>query len=141
MFKHVEVIDESKEETIVHVDVHEEEIVTIDIVDETTQTSETNVDENIISEIVDDSEQDNALSSKPFPVDNLKKFKCKMCDFASESKSDLKNHKKTIHNWCFLCFSSFMCQENLKDHFLKVHSKIEAELDLALGKAPRQDFI
>ena len=91
---------------MVHVDVHAEEIVTIDIVDETTQTSETNIDE-----IVEDSEQENTLSSKTIPVDNLKKFKCKMCDFASESKSDLKNHKKTSHNWCFLCFSSFMCQE------------------------------
>ena len=119
MFKHVDVIDVSKEETIVQVDVHAEEIVTIDIVDETTQTIETNIDEFVISEIVEDSEQDNALSSKTFTVDNLKKFKCKMCDFASESKSDLKNHKKTIHNWCFLCFFELYVSRKFKGPLLK----------------------
>ena len=40
---------------MVHVDVHAEEIVTIDIVDETTQTSETNIDEIVIGEIVEGS--------------------------------------------------------------------------------------
>ena len=64
-------------------------------------------------------------------------FKCKMCDFASARKIDLRNHMKTSHYWCFICFSTFTSQDKLKDHFFKVHSKKEGDLELVLGKAPR----
>ena len=57
------------------------------------------------------------------------------CNF--DYLSDVEdNHKKRIHNWCFICFSSFLCQENLKDHFIQLHSENEADLDLVVGKAP-----
>ena len=71
-----------------------------------------------------------AISDKDFP------FKCRMCDFASARKTELKNHKKTIHHWCFICFSSYTSQENLVNHFTNFHSTKQEDLDLALGKAP-----
>ena len=56
---------------------------------------------------------------------------------STSSDFDLNNHKKTIHHWCFICFSSHTCEDNLKDHFTNAHSKNLEDLDLALGKAPR----
>ena len=132
MFKHESEIDINNEESkvsdnTVHeiiVDVHKEEMVTVD---ETFDLNERDVEEFVICETIEE----------VVPVSKLLPFKCKMCDFASACKSDLKNHKKTIHNWCFICFSSFVSQDKLKDHFVKAHSEKEGDLDLALGKAPR----
>ena len=81
--------------------------MTIDIVDETIETSVADINKTIKSETIGDFEQDNVSSSKTFPVPNLKKFKCKMYNFALEERTDLKYHKKTIYNGCFLCFSTF----------------------------------
>ena len=120
MFKHDNVISETEETSNtsemsvqeVVADVHEDEIVTVDSV---IDTIETDVSEDIAK-----------LA-----------FKCRMCDFASARKTNLKNHKKTIHHWCFICFSSYSSQENLKNHFLNAHSNKQEDLELALGEAPR----
>ena len=138
MFKHESVIcldaedDNISDKTVqtIIVDVHEDEIVTVDSVIETNVSEELDVIETI----------DNAISGREYSnpsVYNLLAFKCKMCDFASARKTELKNHKKTIHHWCFICFSSYTCQQNLKDHFLDAHSKNPEDLELALGEAPR----
>ena len=118
---------QAKIETTVHtvvVDIHEDEIVTVESAKE---TIETNVSEDIV---INEPVEDTAIPSKDYP------FKCRMCDFASARKTDLKNHKKTIHHWCFICFSSYTSQENLKNHFFNDHSKKQEDLELALGKAP-----
>ena len=137
MFKHDDVISSNAEksqiseenvQTIV-VDIHEDKIVTVDI-----ENIETNVSEEVVvSDIIEDS----VTKYLNQTVSNSMVFKCKVCDFASARKTDLKNHKKTIHHWCFICFSSYTCKENLKDHFTNAHSKNLEDLDLALGKAPR----
>ena len=76
-------------------DIHEDEIVTVDRVIE---TIETNVSEDVVvNDILVDSEPDNAISVKEYSF-NLLPFKCRMFDFASARKTDLKNHKKTIHH-------------------------------------------
>ena len=49
-------------------------------------------------------------------------FKCGMCDFASARKSDLIDHRISSHNWCNICFSSFVFQESLQNHIKKMHS-------------------
>ena len=41
-------------------------------------------------------------------------FKCDKCDFSSERKTILNDHKVVIHNWCSVCYSNFSNQENLK---------------------------
>ena len=129
------------------VDIHEEEIVTVESVDEIIQISVENVEKTVSSketiETVEESEpvkQDDAVSSRKsqlYAESSSIFFKCKMCDFAAARKTNLRNHKKTSHNWCFICFSTFTSQDDLKDHFYKVHSKNEEDLELALGKAPR----
>ena len=53
-----------------------------------------------------------------------KKFQCENCSFRAETKSDLNNHKTTIHNWCPFCYSSFVTQERLSLHKRKKHSKL-----------------
>ena len=117
--------DEKKEESekdVTVANIHEDEIVTVDSV---IDNIETNVSEDVVVyEIMEDT------------VTEYLAFKCKMCDFASARKADLKNHKKTIHHWCFICFSTYACQQNLKDHFSNAHSKNQEDLVLALGKAP-----
>ena len=123
-------------------------IIVVDIQkeDETFEISVGNVEETLISietvETVEDSEpvkQDNAVSSKKSQVyeDSSSRFKCKMCDFAAARKISLRDHKKTSHNWCFICFSTFTSQDGLKDHFYKEHSKNEGDMELVPGKAPR----
>ena len=99
MFKHESVIcsndDKVPDKTVqtFFVDIHEDEIVTFDSVIE---NIETNVAEEIsVSDIIEDT------------LTECLAFKCKMCDFASARKADLKNHKKTIHHWCFICFSTY----------------------------------
>ena len=115
------------------VDVHDEE--TVDIGNAMIENEMSVVEEMIQTiELSEPIEQDNL--NLAFLDSNPLCFKCKMCDFAFARKSELRNHKKRIHNWCFICFSSFLCQENLKDHFIQLHSENEADLDLVVGKAP-----
>ena len=142
MFKHENVISVIKETNNISevtvqqvvVDIHEDEIVTVDSVIE---TIETNVSEEVVvNDIPVDSEPDNAISGKKYSF-KLLPFKCRMCDFASARKTDLKNHKKTIHHWCFICFSSYTSEDNLKNHFTNNHSNNKEDLVLALGEAPR----
>ena len=83
-------------------------------VDSAIETIETHMSEDIV---INEPVEDTAIPSKDYP------FKCRMCDFASARKTDLKNHKKTIHHWCFICFSSYTSQENLKDQFCNDHIK------------------
>ena len=73
------------------VDIHEENIVV-------TNTS----DELLVKDI-----DSLATASLQHVNVNIDIFKCSICDFASARKSDLKDHKTTIHNWCFICFSSY----------------------------------
>ena len=135
LFKHEEKINiaEKTFHTIV-VDLHGNEIVTINSV------IETNVrEEGDIIEITEDSEtveQEHAISGKEYANRTDYNSMCKMCDFASARKTSLKNHQKTIHHWCFIGFSSYTCQENMKDHFSNAHSTNQEDLDLALGKTP-----
>jgi hypothetical protein len=51
-----------------------------------------------------------------------KMFKSENCEFRALNKSDVKNHKKTIHNWCPTCFTSFVTQERLIKHTTKKHN-------------------
>ena len=67
--------------------------------------------------------------------DNM--LKCNICDFASARKSEISDHKTTIHSWCYICFSSYTSQEHLMNHFRRAHSKKIGCLELILGAAPR----
>ena len=110
---------------IIIVDVHDDGIETIESVNDILERNITEI--VIIEETIE-------TTDKAEPIEEvLLVFKCKLCDFASARKTGLRNHKKQIHNWCFLCFSSFTCQEKLKDHFYQVHSE---DRDLVTGKAP-----
>ena len=100
-------------------DVHDEDIVVIS--NKIIEKEVLVIEETI--ETVESSEKDNL--NQAFLVSNFLFFKCEMCDFASARKTELRNHKKQVHNWCFICFSSFVCQQNLKDHFYQVHSKMK----------------
>ena len=51
-------------------------------------------------------------------------FKCEACDFTAVSKDDVNKHKTVIHNWCDICFSSFVTQERLNLHLKKKHNKM-----------------
>ena len=64
------------------IDIHEDEVVTTDIENIETHMSE----EVVVSDIIEDT------------FTEYLAFKCKMSDFASARKADLKNHKKTIHH-------------------------------------------
>ena len=136
MFKHEAAEKESDDSDItsqiIIVDVHNEE--TVDIGNNIVEKEVLVIEETI--ETVESSEKDNL--NQAFLVSNFLFFKRKMCDFASARKTEVRNHKKQVHNWCFICYSSFVCQENLKDHFYQVHS--ENDLELVIGKAPRQDL-
>ena len=121
--KNVIHLDEEKTRTpeITVIDVHVEDIVTVD------DAMDTDMMEN-------DDEQDTNILETEFLNEEL--VKCKICDFASARKSDLKDHKTTIHNWCFICFSSFNSRQHLKNHFKRAHSKTLGCLELILGEAP-----
>ena len=134
MFKHESVADEAGDNydqtsKMSIADVHDEQIDTVDTVIE--------IIEKDIEEIIIIKETiETAKICEPIVEDNSLFFKCKQCDFASARKTNLRNHKKQIHNWCFICFSSFTSQDNLKDHFYQAHSENKADLDLVTGKAP-----
>ena len=55
------------------------------------------------------------------PSENIYKYKCERCDFKAATKNDFDSHKKEVHNWCTICFSSFSSQERLKKHSIKKH--------------------
>ena len=58
-------------------------------------------------------------------VNNSEKmFKCENCEFRASSKSDVNNHKTASHNWCPICYSSFVTQERLTKHTTKKHNKL-----------------
>ena len=81
----------------------------------------------------DDGELNNEVSNctfvNPSQTDqhvNETRFKCDKCDFSSERKTILNDHKVVNHNWCSVCYSNFSNQENLKKHIKKRHSKKKA---------------
>ena len=51
-----------------------------------------------------------------------KVFVCKMCDFKARKKFDMTTHLEDIHNWYYICFSTFNKREGLMKH-IKNHSK------------------
>ena len=51
-------------------------------------------------------------------------FACKLCNYQAEKKYDITFHLEDIHNWCYICFSTFDNQENLKKHVQTNHCKI-----------------
>ena len=131
MFRHESVADEANDDSdqtskIIIADVHDEQIETVDTVIEI-------IEKDIEEIIIIEETIETAKICEPIVEDNSLFFKCKQCDFASARKSNLRNHKKQIHNWCFICFSSFTSQHNLKD---QAHSENKADLDLVTGKAP-----
>ena len=71
-------------------------------VDSVIETIETNVSETIV---LFEPAEDNAISGKEFP------FKCRMCDLAFARQNELKNHKKTIHHWPFICFQAIQIKK------------------------------
>ena len=50
-------------------------------------------------------------------------IECEVCDFRARSRSDIIDHKTKSHNWCSICFSSFISQERLKKHLKSKHNK------------------
>lgn len=137
----VNIVDEvadisNKTPRTIVVEINEEKIVTVESVDETISVED--VDETLISkEMIETVEDSEPVKKKKYEDSSSRFFKCKMCDFAAARKISLRDHKKTSHNWCFICFSTFTSQDDLKDHFYKEHSKNEGDLVLVLGKAPR----
>ena len=83
------------------------------------------------NEVFDDSvnDRENDSFNKTFvnPSQDSKReniFQCETCDFRAICKDDLKKHKIASHNWCDICFSSFVSQERLNLHMKKKHNKI-----------------
>ena len=48
-------------------------------------------------------------------------FDCKLCDFQAGKKFDMTSHLEDIHHWCYICFSTFEHQDNLRKHIKKNH--------------------
>ena len=129
-------------ETEIIVDVHQE-----DVIYEEVSVIVEHVDKIVISDItietVDDDPQEEIkatnekTSSKPTQVTSPQIFKCKICDYATKRKGYFNDHKTTSHNWCFICYSTYTCQDDLKNHFKKCHCKALGCLEGKIGKAPR----
>ena len=51
-------------------------------------------------------------------------YACQLCNYQAEKKYDITSHLEDIHNWCYICFSTFDNQENLKKHVQSNHCKI-----------------
>ena len=106
-------------ETII-VNVNEEETIEVDAKVEVIVTVDYNNEEIVVDiyeeNIVDTKTSDELLVTASLQLVNMNKdiFKCSICDFASARKNDLKDHKTRIHNWCFICFSSYTNQYHLK---------------------------
>jgi hypothetical protein len=75
------------------------------------------------------------FSRNDIPSDEM--IQCEMCDFASARKTELKNHKMLSHNWCHICFSSFVFRDSLKNHIPKKHSNNGRLSGPQTGEAPR----
>ena len=92
-------------------------------------------EEVVVNNILVDPEprkrQFNIWQRYPF---NIFDFKCRMSNFASARKTDLKNQNQ---NWCFICFSGYTSGDNLNNYFSSAHSKNQKDLDLALVEASR----
>ena len=80
-------------------------------------------DEEEESEI-DEEDTANKTFINPTQVGNIDCIiKCEICDFEASTRSEFDNHKTRSHNWCSLCFSSFISQERLKKHLKNKHNK------------------
>ena len=105
------------------------------------------VEDNDIIDIISDEQEDfdneeeeqidemddaaNKTFINPTQVENTDSnltIKCEICDFRAMSQSEIKNHKTVTHNWCNICFSSFVSQERLKKHLKNKH-KIQWRTD------------
>ena len=93
--------------------------------------SDDDIEEEDDNNILDNSmidradETANKTFSNPSQVNNSgKMIKCEVCDFRSARKSDVMDHKTETHNWCHICFSSFVTQDRLKEHLRKKHNKL-----------------
>ena len=102
--------------------------------------SDCRIEENDIIDIISDEQEDfynveeeqidekddaaNKTFINPTQVENTDSnltIKCEICDFRAMSQSEIKNHKTVTHNWCNICFSSFVSQERLKKHLKNKH--------------------
>jgi hypothetical protein len=84
-------------------------------------------DDNIICDILNDKENESFNKTFVNPSQEMTSentFKCENCDFRAANKDDMMKHKTTSHNWCDICFSSFVTQERLNLHLKKKHNKI-----------------
>ena len=111
---------------------NEEECVTLEEIIDVDEQEEFIKQENETSErtFINPS-QDDEISN-----DQMKK--CEMCDFASARKTELLTHKELRHNWCHICFSSFIFKESLKNHFKKMQRNNKGWLaGPQTGEAPR----
>ena len=77
------------------------------------------------------------FSSNSSKVKSSNILRCKKCDYATKRKGYFNDHKTTSHNWCFICYSSYTSQDDLKKHFKKSHSKALGCLEGKIGKAHR----
>ena len=111
MFKHGkrEEQPENVLENIDVIDILEAESVCGDAVgeiDDETEIEERNENESVNKNFLNPSQEKNKVS----------KFKCLQCDFKTETKVDIVEHKRESHNCCAFCFSTFNSQEILKEH-------------------------
>ena len=61
-----------------------------------------------------------------------KKIKCEMCDLKLKNTTDLREHKTEVHNWCYMCYSTFESQQKLTSHNNMVHSENNVALNLTM---------
>ena len=135
----IEESNEESNETEIIVDVHLEDVECEDAIDIVEPAEEIVPSEIAIETVVNEqnkkiSENFSSNSSK-FKSPDI--YKCKICDYATKRKGYFNDHKTTSHNWCFICYSSYTSQDDLKKHFKKSHSKALGCLEIKLGKAPR----
>ena len=94
--------------------------------------------ETVVNEPVEQNKKiSENFSSSSSKVKSPDIYKCKICDYATKRKGYFNDHKTTSHNWCFICYSSYTSQDDLKKHFKKSHSKALGCLEGKIGKAPR----
>jgi hypothetical protein len=97
----------------------------IDVIDvseaKTDQSDDEEEIENNLDEINANKTFHNPSQEDKSPSEDV--FTCEKCDFKAATKTDLVKHKKEVHYWCELCFSSFNSRKRIKNHIIKNHKK------------------
>ena len=123
-----EVVDEADAITvIVDVDVHENIIdcESMEIKEKSKNVKEDDVEidileaSNNIGAVLNVSNVNNADNTSGGKLI----FDCQLFNYQAEKKYDITSHLEDIHNWCYICFSTFDNQENLKKHVQTNHCK------------------